>query len=154
MPDSNVPRTEALSLFEHRFGVSRDVLADLTFTERRDEIWACRSLPPDEIASDRPSGLRALRRQADGLKPTSTFLIALGDRITASRVDLDEEDLRLLLLGRRLPSPPDFSDGYVALCFRSDVVGCGAVRRGALAGLIPTGRRRELLGALAADPRN
>jgi len=154
LPDSSALRGEALSLFVRRFGVSVDVLDDFTFTERRDEIWACRSLPPDEIASDRPSGLRALRRQADGLKPTSTFLIALGDRITASRVDLDEEDLRLLLLGQRLPSPPDFSDGYVALCFRSDVVGCGAVRRGALAGLIPTGRRRELLGALAADPRN
>jgi len=154
LPDSSALRGEALSLFVRRFGVSVDVLDDFTFTERRDEIWACRSLPPRGIASGRPPGLRAVRRQADTLKPTSTFLIALGNSITASRVDLDVGSLRQLLLGQRLPASPDLTDGHVALCFRGDVVGCGAVRRGTLVGLIPTGRRRELLGALAADPHD
>ena len=153
MPDSSAPREEVLRFFGARFGVPRDALADLSFIERREEIWACRSLPPVGIESDRPPGLRALRRQANGLKPTSTFLIALGSRIAASRVDLGADDLRRVLLGQRIPSPPDQTDGHVAICFRGDVVGCGAVRSGTLAGLIPTGRRRELLGALDADPR-
>jgi len=150
LPDSSALKEEALRLFEERFGVPREALADLTFIEHRREIWACRSLPPAGIESERPPGLRALRRQEDGLKPTSTFLIALGDRITASRVDLDADSLRRVLLGQRIPSPP--VDGHVALCFRGDVIGCGKVRGGSLQGLIPTGRRRELLGALAADP--
>ena len=153
MPDSSAPREEALRFFGVRFGVPRDALADLSFIERREEIWACRSLPPAGIESDRPPGLRALRRQADDLKPTSTFLIALGSRIATSRVELGADDLRRVLLGQRIPSPPAQTEGHVAICFRGDVVGCGAVRGGALAALIPTGRRRELLGALDADPR-
>jgi NOL1/NOP2/fmu family ribosome biogenesis protein len=151
LPDSNAPREEVLRLFEQRFGVSRESLADLTFIERREEIWACSSVLPAGIEPERPSGLRALRRRTDGLKPTSTFLIALGDRITASRVDLDANGLRRVLLGQRIPS--DRIDGYVALCFRGDVIGCGRIRGGSLRALIPTGRRQELLGALAADPR-
>ncbi len=154
MPDSSAPKEEALRFFGERFGVPRGALEGLSFLERREEIWACRSLPPPGIESDRPPGLRALRRQADGLKPTSTFLIALGPRITASRVDLGADDLRRVLLGQRIPAPQGQTEGHVALCFRGDVVGCGKVRGGVLAGLIPTGRRRELLGALDADPRH
>ncbi len=153
MHDSSVLREEVLRLFYERFGVPRDALDDLSFIVRREEIWACRSLPPAWIESGRPPGLRTLRRRADGLKPTSTFLIALGSLITASRVDLGTDDLRRVLLGQRIPAPPDQTDGHVALCFRGDVVGCGEVRSGTLAGLIPTGRRRELLGALDVDPR-
>jgi len=153
LPDSSALREEALRFFEQRFGVPRESLADLTFIEGREEIWACSSVPPPGIEPDRPSGVRALRRQTDGLKPTSAFLIALGDRITASRVDLDADGLRRVLLGQRIPSPSRQSDGYGALCFRGDVIGCGKVRGGSLKGLIPTGRRRELLGVLAANPR-
>ena len=155
MPDLNVLalREEALRLFEQRFGVFRESLVDVTFIERREEIWACRSIPPAGLEPRRPPGLRALRRQEDGLKPTSAFLIALGDRITASRVDLNADALRRVLLGQRIPSPSQQTDGYVALCFRNDVIGCGRVRSGSLQVLIPTARRRDLLGALAADLR-
>jgi NOL1/NOP2/fmu family ribosome biogenesis protein len=151
LPDSSGPREQTLRFFGQRFGVSRESLADLTFIERREEIWACSSVPPPGIEPVRSSGLRALRRQTDGLKPTSTFLIALGDRITTSRVDLDANDLHRVLLGQRIAS--DQIDGYVALCFRGDVIGCGRIRGGSLQALIPTARRHELLGALAADPR-
>ena len=154
MPDSNGPRREAIRFFEERFGVPREILDGLTFIDRGNEIWACRSAPPPGIDSVRPPGLRALRRQGAGLKPTSTFLAALGDRVTAARVDLDRAALHQLLLGQRIPYPYDAEDGHVALCFRRDVLGCGRVRGGLLQALIPTGRRRELLVALAADSRD
>ncbi len=156
MPESSGPKQlheEPQRVLAERFGVDRGTIEELAFIDRRDEIWACRSLPPEGIASERPSGLRAFRRQADGLKPTSTFLIALGDRITASRAALEPRDLERVLLGQRIPAPVGLTDGYVALCFREDILGCGKVRNGTLHGLIPTGRRRELLGALATDPR-
>jgi NOL1/NOP2/fmu family ribosome biogenesis protein len=153
-PESRALREEILRLLEHRFGVSGEALTDLAFSERGEEIWACSSLPPRGIESGRPSGLRAFRRQPDGLKPTSVFLIALGDRILSSRLELASNDLRDVLLGQRIPIPSDHTDGYVALCFRADVIGCGRIRSGLLQGLIPTGRRREFLGALAADPRS
>lgn len=153
MPDSSALREEVLRFLEQRFGVPRESLADLTFIEGREEVWVCSSVPPPGIQPDRPPGVRALRRQTDGLKPTSAFLIVLGDRITASRVDLDADALQRVLLGQRIPLPSQQSDGYAALRFRGDVIGCGKTRGGLLKGLIPTGRRRELLGALAADPR-
>jgi NOL1/NOP2/fmu family ribosome biogenesis protein len=159
LPDSNVRdsgplRERILSLFGRRFGIPREALADFTFHERREEIWACSGSPPCGIESARPSGLRAFRSQPDGLKPTSAFLTALGDRITASRVDLDLDALRDVVLGQRIPAPSEPTDGYVALCFRGDVLGCGKIRSGLLQALIPTGRRRELLAALDADPRD
>ena len=153
MSDSNALRDEAIAFFETRFGVAGDWLAEISFVARRDEIWACRSAPPSGLDFDRPSGLRALRRQGAGFKPTSTFLAVLGDRITASRIDLDRESLRQLLLGQRLAWPSDVADGHVALCFRGDVLGCGRLGHGRLHALIPTGRRRELLAALDVDPR-
>ena len=158
MPESSAPESKALRdeirLFEHRFGVSREALADLTFSERREEVWACSSLPPCGIESGRPSGLRAFRHQPDGLKPTSAFLISIGNRIASSRLELASDDLRDVLLGQRVAAPSDHTDGYIALCFRADVIGCGRIRSGLLQGLIPTERRRELLDALAADPRS
>ena len=154
MPDSIAHRDEALAFLERQFGIAREALADLTLIDRGDEIWACRSAPPAGLVPARPGGLRALRRQADGLKPTSTFLTVLGDRITASRLDLDPAALRQALLGRRIPVLPGQADGYFALCFRGDVVGCAKVRSGSAQALLPTGRRRELLAALAVDPRS
>jgi len=156
LPDSNIPsansvQEEAIGLFERRFGVGREILDRITFLTLRDEIWACTSTPPAGITSERSPGLRALRRQGDRLKPTSTFLIALGDRITSARINLEPEALRHLLLGQRLPVSST-EHGYVALCFQGDVVGCGRIHNGILQALIPTGRRRELLGALTARP--
>ena len=153
MPDSNGPEGDVVRLFEERFGVARATLAAFTFHERRDEIWACTAPPPPGIESARPPGLRALRRQGGDLKPTSTFLTALGPAITAASVDLDADALRRLLLGQRISSPCDLTDGHVALRFGGDVVGCGRLRAGSLQALIPTGRRRELLGALATNAR-
>ncbi len=150
MPESNVPaETEALSYLADRFGVAPTDLTGLTFYQRSDEIWVVSVFPPEGISWTRPPGLRAFRRMPDGLKPTSALLILLGERITASRIPLNREELRDLLLGRSLDA--SIADGYVALSYRGDVVGCGRVRGGRLQALIPTGRRRELLEILSAD---
>ena len=139
-------RSEVVSFFASRFGIDREFLSRLAYRERSNEVWAVSAEPPPGIVSRRPPGLRILRRTPDGLKPTSAFLIHLGKRITSSRVDLDRGTLESLLLGRRLETEDE--NGYVALSFAGDVVGCGRVHRGHLQAVIPTGRRRELLLAL------
>lgn len=143
---SDRARDEALDYFESRFGVDRALLEGFVFYDRKDDVWAVSSLPPPGIESRRPPGLRVLRRTPDGLKPTSTVLILLNDRIVTSRVELDQSDLRSVLLGQRLKSAE--GDEYVAICYDGAVVGCGRIRRGELQAMIPTGRRRELLIAL------
>jgi hypothetical protein len=145
--ESNAPlEDEILSYFGDRFGVSSDALRDLRFFENGDEIWTTYSFPPAGIAWERPPGLRALRRMPDGLKPTSAFLALLGPHITASRIDVSGSALRELLLGQRIAAA--VADGYVALVFRGDVLGCGRVRANRLHAVIPTGRRQELLESL------
>ncbi|MEW5826742.1 MAG: hypothetical protein AB1778_07910 [Candidatus Bipolaricaulota bacterium] len=151
MPESSaLPSEEVTNYLATRFGVSRDFLARLAFVENRGEIWACR--PPAltlHVRGRRPPGLRALRRAPDGLKPTSAFLVALGPEVTAGLADVTREELRLLLLGQRIPST--HAPGYVALAYGGDVLGCGRVANAALQALIPTGRRGELLSILRAD---
>ena len=150
MPESNGSiKGEVLSFLEERFGVSPSYLDRLNFQERSGQIWVTTGPSPLGIARKRPPGLRAFRRMPDGLKPTSSFLILLGERITSSRIDLSRDELYSLLLGR--PAATAGPDGYVALSYNGDVVGCGRIRAGKLQALIPTGRRRELLEILSAD---
>jgi len=140
-------REEVLDFFASQFGVAEAELHDLEISERREDIWAVSALPPPGIASRRLPGLRILRRTPNGLKPTSAFLIHLGQRITTARVNLTTDTLEALLLGRRIENSRP--DGFVALCYGVDVIGCGRVSRGLLQTMIPTGRRRELLSALS-----
>lgn len=150
MPGSENLREEVLSYFADRFGVVEDAFSGIVFIARTDEIWAASAVLPPSLSSPRPSGLRALRRMRDKLKPTSLFLRFLGDRIASSRVELtDPGDLRTLLLGGELST--EMTPGYVAISFRGDVIGCGAVSGGRVKAVIPTGRRKELLEILDVD---
>jgi len=152
LPDSENLKDEVLTYFKAHFGVAQEVLSLLTFQEKDKEIWAASAPLPEGIFSRRPSGLRILRRISSGLKPTSTVLQLLGDHITASRVEMvDVKELRMLLLGQTLPV--DVPDGFVAIVFRRDVLGCGVVKGKRLRVLIPTAKRRDLLETLKFETR-
>lgn len=97
-------------------------------------------------------GVRLLRVQPHGFKPTSFGLMVLGERVRARRVEVSREELRELLLGRSLKKT-GLPQGYVALCLGGEVLGCGEVRREILRCQIPLGRRQELLVAVAAGER-
>jgi len=137
-------RREVLDYFGLRFGIPPATFAEATFVEPSSgEIWITSVLPPSGLRPRRPPGLRALRRAPAGLKPTSAFLVSIGPVVTASRLSLDADAVRQLLLGRRIPC--SHSDGYVALAHDGPIFGCGLVADGIVHCLIPTGRRRELL---------
>lgn len=148
MPASNGSlRSEALDWLGSRFGVPESAFESAAFTESAGgEIWISSNVSAGGLGVRRPPGLRALRRTPAGLKPTSAFLVAIGPLVAASRVEVDVHVLRLLLLGRRTPTAG--ADGYVALSYDGDVLGCGLVADGVVHCLIPTGRRRELLDVL------
>lgn len=148
MLESHALRQELISYFRDRFGVSEAWLESLVFAVKDDEIWAASAPCPEGLYSARLPGLRIARRAPRGLKPTSVFLATLGARITAARIAVDATALHALLMGQRV-SIDDQLDGYVALVYRQDVLGCGQVHSGKLRALIPTGRRRELLALLS-----
>ncbi len=149
MPGSNDSlRSEVLDWLRSRFGVAESAFESAAFVEfAGGGIWISSSVSAGGFGARRPPGLRALRRTPGGLKPTSAFLVAIGPLVASSRVEVDAQALGLLLLGRRIPTA--HADGYVALSYGGDVLGCGLVAEGVVHCLIPTGRRRELLDALA-----
>ncbi len=148
------PQDTLLEFYGRVFGVAEDDLGTLQVTEKDGEIWAAAARTPSRVHTRRPPGLRALRLMPDGPKPTSTFLACLGDRLHAARVDVNLDSLRSLLLGRRIDV--DLPDSYVAIAYDGLVLGCGRVQHSELHTLIPTGRRRELLGVLEdrTPPKN
>lgn len=150
MPAFESLREEAVSYLNTCFGVSRDVLVGISFAEKNDEIWASTADVPAGLVASRPSGLRALRRMRDGFKPTSVFLRSIGKWITSSRIEIESvTELQQFLLGR--PVPRAIGDGFAAVSFRGDVIGCGAVKGEFARAVIPTHLRHELLGCLEAE---
>jgi len=144
LPASHDPRDETVAFFVERFGVDRAVLSTFFLSPGPDDVWAATTDPGSDLQTVRPPGLRAARRMRGGLKPTSTFLRALGPLITASRFEITDQDvLKRLLLGQSEETTRP--DGYVALVYRGDVLGCGSVKAGHLRALLPTGQRNELL---------
>ena len=147
MPASNDPLTsEMTAFFADRFGIAPLHLAGLTFRERGAEVWATSAEPPHALSLRRPAGLCAGERSEQGFRPSSPFLTALGDQITAARCELSREQLRRVALGQKIPI--DGSNGPVAVCSHGDVFGAGQIRDGLLQLLLPTGHRNELLRAL------
>lgn len=129
------------------FGVE-EIPGELLF--RHDAFWltTAQGLPND--VKIHAVGIRLVRVQKLGLKPTSFGLMFLGPRIQRRRVELTREELRELLLGhplRKLGLP----QGFVALSLEGEVLGCGEVRGEVLRCQIPRARRQELLIVLAQE---
>ncbi|UCF10847.1 MAG: hypothetical protein JSW65_03975 [Candidatus Bipolaricaulota bacterium] len=148
MPESSGAERDAHDMLRERFGAPAGALGGLRFVVRRDEIWVT-SAPPAELAEVRPPGMRAFRITKAGLKPTSLLLRRIAPHLRRNVVDLSRGELEQLLLGRSLPCTP--SDGFVALAYAGDVLGCGRCAGGELRCLLPTSQRKGLLEILAAE---
>ncbi len=147
MPDSESLRDEVIVYFETRFGVSPSFFSAFSFEERKGEIWATTAPCSPDLSTLRPSGLRIMRRMPHAFKPTSLFLRVLNTRITASRIEIERLDLlRQLLLGQT--SDTSLTEGFVAISFRGDLLGCGVIKNGKLRALLPVQKRKELLDCL------
>ena len=140
-------------LLRDRYGIRERFLDELRFIFRNDEIWVTTAPESDwESIAPRSAGIRALRIMPRGIKPTSGFLAFLGEEIRTGLVDIDDQAaFEKLLLGR--PWPSERENGYVAVSFRGDVIGCGEVRHDQLRLLLATGRRNALLHILQRLPR-
>lgn len=117
---------------------------------RHDAFWLTTAKQWPENVKIHAVGIRLIRVQKLGLKPTSFGLMLLGPRIKKRRVELTREELRELLLGHPLRKP-GLPQGFVALSLEGEVLGCGEVRGEVLRCQIPRARRQELLIVLAQE---
>ena len=147
MPVSPELRQEVTAFYVQQFGVPESFMQNLCMEANKEEIWGGTGIALPGIYSPRAIGLRIGRNFPKGFKPTSVFLAALGSLITRSRVTVDLDEVRKLLLGQRIPFSGT-ENGYVALSYAGDILGCGRSYDGKLHALIPTGRRKELLDIL------
>ena len=106
----------------------------------RGDIWLC-----TENGDYETTGIRALRRNKFGYKPTTYFLQLLDQRIEKNRAELSREEFKALLNGEMVEREGE--DGYVALFFDGRCFGCGLQKYGKVSSRIPKGRAEELLKA-------
>jgi len=92
-------------------------------------------------------GVRLFYLHDRRLKPASFGLSFLEEKIRKNRVEVNLEELEILLLGHAVKKP-EAPEGYVAITYGEDVIGCGKVKKGKLSAEISKSRRRELLAAL------
>ncbi|MFB6077103.1 MAG: hypothetical protein ABEK12_03165 [Candidatus Nanohaloarchaea archaeon] len=124
-----------------RFGVARADLAGFELVRRSGDFWLV-SAATDPARDAETMGIRFVRDQEIGFKPTTYALQFLGDAVADARVQVDRTELLRLLEGGTVDR--DVSDGYVALVYDDRIAGCGLSRRGTVESMIPKGRAQEL----------
>jgi hypothetical protein len=161
-PGEDVSEVEAAATIEagiaetrDRFGVS-DELDGLRWTVRGGRAWAhtLDAWPIDRWEEGRwrpiSVGIRALDFDSRGrARPTNDFLRWLGHRVSRRALDLGDDAVTQLL--DRQPVPTDFeSRGPVALRWRGDVIGRGAVTVDGLKSEIPKARAADMRRCMEA----
>ncbi len=137
-----VPKETCVALIkEHflkRFGVAEDILNHYRFFFRGNAIWmtGANPLPPWSEEKIQRLGIRLLRNTGKGWKPSTPALQLLSRFVTANRVDVTVSEWLTLITGDSVvpaqASRDQLSPGYVALCFKGEVVACGYFEKGRL----------------------
>ncbi len=131
---------------KERFGVEK-ILREYNFVERSGDYWI---IPENmEVTGEYiTTGIRALRDTGVGLKPTTYFLQVVGEDISKNVFKLDRTSLKKMVFERekiRLNQCEDkVENGYVALEFMGEIIGCGLKKNDGLVTQIPKGRAKIL----------
>ncbi len=130
-----------------RFGVE-EIFENFKLVERSGDFW----IVPKNMNVEGEyitTGIRALRDTGIGLKPTTYFLQWLGNRITKNKLEMDKEILDRLVFDREvLTEFSGITNGYVALMYKGEVLGCGLKKNSGLVTQIPKGRAKMLKNIL------
>lgn len=137
---------EAWDYLENRFGITRDELNGALKMYSGD-YWLIRETDK-ELDFDN-NGVRFIRVTGIGLKPTTYALQLLGDRISRNRVKVNREELKKLLKREEMIKTTHLEqEGYVAVVYENQVIGCGMFKDGKTSSRIPKHRSKHLLKIL------
>jgi NOL1/NOP2/fmu family ribosome biogenesis protein len=144
---------QAWQYLDERFGVTHDaaLFDTLTLKEKAGDIWLMPADHATEMAV-KTYGIRFIRVQDIGLKPTTYALQLLDNTISRNIVDITDTQCEELLDGELVPvehlNGEPGSPGYVAVRYRGRVLGCGLYKNGTVSSRIAKGRAQELRDAL------
>lgn len=132
---------EAWDYLKNQFGVDRKDLSG-KLKEKSGDYWLTR--PGFEDLNVENEGLRLLRSNKMGLKPTTYALQLLDRHINKNIVEIDREELLDLLHRRRMIDRELDKEGYVAVKYNSRIIGVGYYKNEKVSSRIPKHRSKEL----------
>lgn len=143
MPSSE---SEGWAYLTNRFGVEREDLENYDLVENSGDIWLItESYEEFDDLDFETLGIRFLRITGRGLKPTTYGLQIIGDELEKNVIDVDRDELSKLL-AREEMIPRDLEEeGYVAIRYEEQIIGCGYYMDDVVSSRIPKGRSKELL---------
>lgn len=151
MPNS--PSRTPKQYLKQRFGIPERYLDNKEFVKRTGDIWLNSVKSKDERIEYQTEGIRFLRINKHGYKPTTYALQILQDQVNKSLVEVNREQFQKLL-NREMIKHKDKSkeEGYVAIKHQKRVIGCGLYKDELVSSRIPKGRSKELKKAIEKHP--
>ncbi|MFQ5606980.1 MAG: hypothetical protein ACE5GA_03460 [Candidatus Zixiibacteriota bacterium] len=150
MTECEIPaeeRARIVSYFSERFGISESLFDGFRFTGASHE--RVYMVPREMIHHPKQSsaGLN-IARLGRGVKPSTNFLQMFNGSILKNRLELTRESAREFIAGDKITFESDetekSTDGYVAVAYRGDCLGCGFLRGKVLRNMLPKSHRRRV----------
>jgi len=119
---------ELIEYYEKRFGVHRSTFDEKEFIRKSKYIWMTTAdvrmlelFPNINSFGLKIAGL--IKKEI--LRPTDWGLVWLNGRIKKNRIELSEDIIQTVLLSKGTTVSQNVDDGFVALCFKGEVIGNG-----------------------------
>lgn len=127
-----------VELLRQRFGLPENWVEGLeTCTEQATVFIGTREVIRFEEVKPLRRGLRLCRIFPHSIKPTTFAMQVLGRAATANRIEVDEQQAKLLINGGTIELEAEAENGFVLISWRGFVVGIGMYKRPLLKSLIP-----------------
>jgi NOL1/NOP2/fmu family ribosome biogenesis protein len=126
-------RLGLLSYMYDRFGIKRDVFDDYLLFSKKRTFWFLRNSPFISEVSHlkvKRLGIKSFQEVGSFIKPTTRFIQYFGKHATKAIFEIDEKQLKRLLMGEYLPFSYELENGYVILSLMGEVLGLGLLIKG------------------------
>lgn len=121
-----------------RFGLSEEWLQGLeTITEQATVFVGTPDVIRFNAVKPLRRGLRLCRIFPHSVKPTTFAMQLLGRAAVANRIEVDEQQAKLLINGGTIEVDVDVENGFVLISWRSFIIGVGIYKRPVLKSCIP-----------------
>ena len=141
----NLTKKEKISLFSYlsdRFGLSKETFKGLAFFKTESKIYlTTQECIQHPLFLDSETAGIAFIRPNGVLKPTTDFLQLFGSHIKKSVAKLTPEEAERYLRGEDIEKSLDFDNGYVAVKYNQNVLGCANFKQGVIKNQLPKSRR-------------
>lgn len=137
-----------LTYMHDRFGIPIDVFDGYLMFTKKKTFWLInKSRLISEIShlKIKRLGIKAFQEVGSFIKPTTRIIQCFGHMATKAVFNIDEKQLKQLLMGEYLPFNDDLENGYIVLSLRGQVLGLGLLIKGEVRSQLPSNDVRFLL---------